>query len=112
VVFGFSPEMSLQNQLRSLKRRLVPYLPNPEFNSITLEQGLRQIESLRDAGVSLQGATALEIGTGWEPIIPLLYRLAGVELIYLTDTRLESRWGDRPPWNYMGLHTLILAQAM
>jgi hypothetical protein len=25
---------------------------------------------------------------------------------------LERRWGDRPPWNYMGLHTLILAEAM
>ena len=49
-----------------------------------LEEGLQQLEWLLGAR-SLAGATVLEIGTGWEPIIPLLYSIAGASRVYLTD---------------------------
>lgn len=57
-----------------------------------LEEGLRQLEWIR-AARSLEGAAVLEIGTGWEPIIPLLYAISGASRIYLTDlNRLCSPW--------------------
>ena len=49
-----------------------------------LEEGLQQLEWLHGVR-SLAGATVLEIGTGWEPIIPLLYSIAGASRVYLTD---------------------------
>jgi SAM-dependent methyltransferase len=49
-----------------------------------LEEGLQQLEWLL-AARSLAGAVVLEIGTGWEPIIPLLYSIAGASRVYLTD---------------------------
>jgi SAM-dependent methyltransferase len=58
-----------------------------------LEEGLKQLEWIQQAR-SLEGNVVLEIGTGWEPIIPLMYAIAGVSRIYLTDlNRLCSPYG-------------------
>jgi SAM-dependent methyltransferase len=34
---------------------------------------------------SLEGASVLEVGSGWQPLIPALYSLAGAGRVYLTD---------------------------
>ncbi|MCC6719720.1 MAG: class I SAM-dependent methyltransferase [Acetobacteraceae bacterium] len=72
------------DQVRAAKRRLVPYSDNLANSRLALEQGLRQIAMLRAAGAKL-GGDVLEIGTGWMPIIPMLFHVAGARHTTLTD---------------------------
>ena len=73
-----------QPQLRRLKRWVSPYHDDPSNSKYALEQGLQQIQLLQRAGVDLTG-DVLEFGTGWLPIIPLLFYLAGSRSVVLTD---------------------------
>jgi SAM-dependent methyltransferase len=47
---------------------------------------LSQIEALREIR-SLDDTVVLEVGSGWHPLIPVLYSLAGAGCVYLTDLR-------------------------
>jgi SAM-dependent methyltransferase len=51
----------------------------------TLEQGLRQVEMLRSSGFDIQGKDTLELGSGWRPVIPLIFYVAGCKRIMLVD---------------------------
>ncbi len=76
--------LPFQNQLRAAKRRLTP----PKLtivHELALKGGLKQIAELRRLDIDLGGKTALEIGSGWYPVIPLVFRAAGAERVYLTD---------------------------
>lgn len=77
--------LPFQDSLRQLKRRLLPYQTHPGFDEFTFEQGLEQVRLLAEAGAPLAGRTVLELGTGWQPLIPLLYRVAGAAHVTLTD---------------------------
>jgi len=59
--------------------------PSPEIDPRTLEQGLYQVEMLKRSGYDLRHKTLLNIGTGWQPTIPLVFHLAGCDDIILTD---------------------------
>jgi SAM-dependent methyltransferase len=81
--------LPFQNSLRTLKRRMVPYRPSLSRGSHAIAEGLMQIEWLEQALGSVAGRTILEIGSGWEPILPVLFSLHGAAKICLTDqTRL------------------------
>jgi len=70
--------------LRRQKRRIRPdrgEAPNTRF---AIADGLRQLDALWAAGVGRDGVV-LEMGSGWLPVIPLLFQLAGHERIILTD---------------------------
>lgn len=75
-----------QDDVRRLKRRLVPYNDTVDNGSMALTVGLRQIRLLREAGADLTG-DVLELGTGWLPIVALLFHLAGARHLVLTDIR-------------------------
>jgi SAM-dependent methyltransferase len=75
-----------QNQLRDIKYQLVPYIPDDFNNRETIEQGLGQLVALRELH-SLENAFVLEVGSGWQPLIPALFSLAGASCVYLTDLR-------------------------
>jgi hypothetical protein len=71
--------------LRRAKRWIRPYPTDvPEW---TLEEGLRLIEMLREAGCPVRGAEVLEVGSGWRPIIPLRFGLAGAARVVMIDTQ-------------------------
>ena len=53
---------------------------------LALGQGLQQIDDLRALGVEIAGREVLDLGSGWHPIVPLLYRIAGASAVHLTDT--------------------------
>lgn len=78
-------------RLRQLKRIFLPY--DASLDEWTLEQGLQMIDLLARAGRGLHGATVLELGSGWKPVIALLFRLAGAERVILTDAErlLDAR---------------------
>lgn len=61
--------------------------PPVEIDPRTLEQGLRQVEMLRQSGRRLEGCTLVDIGTCWQPTIPLLFFLAGCDDIVLVDRK-------------------------
>lgn len=81
-LFGVLPGSGF---LRRLARRLRPY--PTDIPPWTLEEGLRLVEILREAGASLEGAHVVEIGSGWRPIIPLLFALAGAARVLMIDTQ-------------------------
>ncbi len=59
--------------------------PPDDIDPKTLEQGLRQVEMLRQSGRDVVGATLLDIGTCWQPTIPLIFFLAGCDDLVLVD---------------------------
>ena len=74
-----------QPYLRRLKRQLIPSSQIDEGKSRhALRQGLRVIQLLRESRAALNGVI-LEIGSGWFPVVPMLFHLAGAEKIILTD---------------------------
>jgi SAM-dependent methyltransferase len=72
-------------QLRRLKRRFSGYADDPDNSNHCVTDGLAQLGALRVAGIPVAGATVLEFGCGWLPLIPLLFHLAGADRIVLTD---------------------------
>jgi SAM-dependent methyltransferase len=82
VVFALLP---FPQTLRRVKRRLVPYPTT--LDPWVLEQGLRQIELVRASGLEPRGRTVLELGSGWQPVIPLLFRLAGAARVIMMDSQ-------------------------
>jgi len=79
--------LPFQERLRDWKDRLVGYGREPAKDRARLLDGLRM---LRWMG-SVQGQTLLEIGTGWQPMLPLLYALAGARVVTADLHRLVRR---------------------
>lgn len=78
--------LPFQDDIRLLKRRLAPYSDTQDNGAMALRVGLYQIRLLRAAGANLQG-DVMELGTGWLPILALLFHLAGSRHLVLTDIR-------------------------
>lgn len=74
-----------QAQLRQLKRSLTPSRMGEKYGAEVLPGALEQIAALKAQGVAIRGARVLEIGTGWYPVAPLVYRAAGARRVVLTD---------------------------
>ncbi len=81
---AFKSMLPFQAQLRQIKRKILPYRDNPSNSSYALQQGLDQIRLLRAQGIPLSG-DIIELGSGWIPIIPLLFHCAGARKLILTD---------------------------
>lgn len=73
--------LPFQPHLRRLKDRTLGYKREPGKDTNTIRDGLVMIDWVG----SLSGATVLEVGSGWQPMIPVLLSLAGASRVYLTD---------------------------
>jgi ubiquinone/menaquinone biosynthesis C-methylase UbiE len=73
------------NEVRALKRRIIPYKSCLPRNVYAIDEGMIQIKWLCETIGTLEGKVVLEIGSGWEPLIPLLFSLCRVRRVYLTD---------------------------
>ncbi|MBS7809313.1 class I SAM-dependent methyltransferase [Roseococcus pinisoli] len=69
---------------RRMKRRLKPYVPNPIHTGFSFDDGIGLLHALRQIGADLSG-DVLEVGSGWTPVVPLLFHLAGARSVTLTD---------------------------
>lgn len=69
---------------RRLKRRIVPYQDDPGNSRLALANGLQMIGLLRSADARIRG-DVLEVGSGWVPVIPLLFHLCGARRVVMTD---------------------------
>lgn len=74
-----------QRRMRSIKRRFAPYTDNAANSNLCITNGLQQLVALRAAAVPVPGAVVLEFGTGWLPLIPMLFHVAGASRLILTD---------------------------
>jgi SAM-dependent methyltransferase len=82
--------LPFQARLRRLKDRFVPYRPDVEDDVRTIGQGIRQVQWV-GAVLPIPGAVIAEVGSGWQPLIPILYSLAGASRIFLTDLNVLLR---------------------
>lgn len=84
VVNTAKASLPFQDPLRRLVRRVSPPRIGPAHETV-ISGGVDQVNALREAGLDLERATILEIGTGWFPILPLILRAAGVRRVWLSD---------------------------
>jgi SAM-dependent methyltransferase len=56
-----------------------------QFDSNAMHQAIQHIQLLRRAGRMPDNAVVMEIGTGWKPIAPFVFRVAGAERLLLFD---------------------------
>lgn len=73
-----------QAPLRKLKHSAAPPVTG-EHHERLVDGILDQIALIRAAGGRIEGSRVLEIGSGWIPVAPLLYRLAGARRVILSD---------------------------
>jgi len=73
-----------QTNLRKLKHSIRPPLPG-RHHELVLDGIFEQIAMIRQAGGQIEGARVLEIGSGWIPVAPLIYRIAGAREVVLSD---------------------------
>ena len=72
-------------RLRAVKRRFLGYPPNRGNLKGTLRDLEEMVGELAGMGRSLKGATVLEIGSGWFPVIPVMLAAADAQRVYLSD---------------------------
>jgi SAM-dependent methyltransferase len=82
----------VQPSLRRLKRRLLPYNTNPRNDEGLLADCRNQILVLNELGISIRGSDVVEIGSGWTPVLPLVYHMAGARHVTTVD---QERLIDR-----------------
>lgn len=82
-----------QDSMRRLKRRAVTYRPVLSRADFAIGEGIVQVQWLEENLGTLEGRRILEIGSGWELLLPMLFSLCGAERVYLTDlTALLDRY--------------------
>jgi hypothetical protein len=76
------------------------------------EDWLVHMRALRETGHSIAGRDAMEIGTGWLPVFPLCFHLAGARRCHTFDLNrhLHTRH-VRPTLKRLGQHLGVLAEA-
>jgi SAM-dependent methyltransferase len=72
--------LPFQRQLRRWKDSILGYKREPGKDRNTIRDGMLLIEWIGN----ISGANVLEIGSGWQPMVPILFSLAGAK-VYLTD---------------------------
>ena len=105
--------LPLGDQLRALKRRVIPYPVAPANDELTLEQGLEQVRLVGQTIGPLKGRVVLELGVGWYPTIPLLFRAAGAERVILADLErlLDARTFSNAA-NFLNTRAATVAEAL
>lgn len=71
--------------MRKAKRRLFGYPPDPDNLRGTLSNLAEIKGAVESTGRSFTGASVLEIGSGWFPVIPIMLSLYGAKKVVLSD---------------------------
>lgn len=77
MIDGAKALLPFQERLRRWKDSAVGYNRDAAKDRATLRDGLKMLQWLGD----VRGRTVLEIGTGWQPMLPVLYSLAGARVL-------------------------------
>ena len=71
--------------LRRLKREYLGYAPDPANIRSTLSHLDQMQQTINALGRSFEGATVLEIGSGWFPTIPIMLTVGGARRVLMSD---------------------------
>lgn len=71
--------------LRRIKRQFLGYDPDPENLRDTLSCLTQMQQALQRLNRSFEGATVLEIGSGWFPTIPIMLAVDGARRVIMSD---------------------------
>jgi hypothetical protein len=77
--------LPFQTQLRAFKRKVSGIEGDPSNEPGCIHDGQLLIEMIGPERI--KGATVLELGSGWQPLIPLLFKRAGAAKVYMTDDK-------------------------
>ena len=83
-IIGILP-IAIQNKIRNIKRSILPHKLG--IDVWTLNQGIQQVQMVKNAGFDPVNKDYLELGTGWSPLIPLFFYLAGCKSLTLVDAQ-------------------------
>lgn len=75
----------LRDALRRFKRLHFGYEPDPRNLSATLAHLEQMKAELDRLGKSFEGATILEMGSGWFPTIPVMLAIGGAKRVLMSD---------------------------
>jgi SAM-dependent methyltransferase len=78
-----APQRFVPSSIRALKRTAVRF-KETNANSV-LTQGISILQAIEKDGYAVSGKTVLELGTGWEPIMPILFYLKNALSIISVD---------------------------
>ena len=84
LIIGILP-IPIQETVRNIKRSILTH--KLEIDIWTLNQGLHQVQMLKASGFDPVNKQYLELGTGWSPVIPLVFYLAGCKSLTLVDSQ-------------------------
>ena len=76
--------LPFHSYLRRIKREITPYTDSQFNTRFAFEQGIEQIKNLKQLNAKING-TVLEFGSGWLPVIPILFHIYGANEIVLAD---------------------------
>jgi hypothetical protein len=85
VLDGLKSFIPLQRPLRAAYRALKPYQTNSDNDACLIADAVNQIKQLHELGYSVEGKSVVEIGTGWKPVLPLIYNMCGAAKITTVD---------------------------
>jgi SAM-dependent methyltransferase len=74
-----------QAQIRQIKRKFYPYTDDIGDSYYSIENAIQMINMLKRQNLDIARAHIIEFGTGWLPIVPMVFCVAGAENIKLTD---------------------------
>lgn len=77
------------DNLRKRKRKIFGYLPDAENMKLTIKNYERIKDALDKSGAGIEGATILEIGSGWFPTIPILLARDGAKKVFMSDLNIH-----------------------
>ena len=81
--------LPLADSLRKVKRNIFGYLPNTSNLEATIRSYEKIKKSLVDMDSGIEGATVLEIGSGWFPVLPILMARDGAKKILMSDLNVH-----------------------
>lgn len=74
-----------QAQIRQMKRKFYPYTDYIGDSYYSIENAVQMINMIKQHGVDITNMNIIEFGTGWLPIVPLVFCVSGAKNIKLTD---------------------------
>jgi hypothetical protein len=77
------------DKLREIRRRVFGYPPDIKKVELTIKRYERIKAGLDKLGSPIEGATILEIGSGWFPIIPILLARDGAKKVFMSDLNIH-----------------------
>ncbi len=82
---GAKASAPFRDHMRKVSRHLFGYSAVEGNLRSALSDGIKLIQLLRETSRDIPGKRILEIGSGWFPVVPILYSILGAREVILTD---------------------------